>query len=87
MRLYIFKILLSISMITLLFSFIKEKGLIDYFNLKKHEKSLEIKLDYILDQVKITEETKNRLKEKQYYQIKKAREYYYIFPNEIIIIL
>ena len=74
-------------MITLLFSFIKEKGLIDYFNLKKHEKSLEVKLDYILYQLKTTKDTKNRLKEKQYYQIKKAREYYYIFPNEIIIIL
>ena len=80
------KLLLSILICMILFLFIKSDGLMDYHNQKTYYESLVLKKNK-LNQELNTIQTQNRLlkSNKRYIEKTAREEYFYIYPDEIII--
>ena len=84
----LFKIFLSISVCILLYLFIKNDGLIDYYQKYDYYQKLVNDKNILSQELKNIQTENELLKNNKRYIEKIAREeYFYIYPDEIIISL
>ena len=80
------KLFLSILICILLFLFIKSDGIIDYYSEQAYYQSLLSEKDQLDKELHAIQEQNHLLKTNKRYIEKVAREeYFYIYPDEIII--